>query len=150
MKLSKKLALLFITSWIVSTLLYLLYSNVVQEYFQRGERTIVLRYSIVLLVSVSFLIHLTVFILTNRTIVKKVRALNKEISIINRNNNLKGRIKETSTNDEFAVLAKDINNMFQSIEDSNKLIISNEKKYSRLVEGLDNGYAYFKILRSSG
>ena len=147
MKLSKKLALLFITSWIVSTLLYLLYSNVVQEYFQRGERTIVLRYSIVLLVSVSFLIHLTVFILTNRTIVKKVRALNKEISIINRNNNLKGRIKETSTNDEFAVLAKDINNMFQSIEDSNKLIISNEKKYSRLVEGLDNGYAYFKILR---
>ena len=147
MKLSKKLALLFVTSWILSTSLYLIYSNVVQEYFMQEERNMVLQYSIAILVSVSFLIHLSVYFITNKTVIKKVRALNKEISIINRNNNLKGRIKETTTNDEFAVLAKDINNMFQSIEDSNKLMVSNEKKYSRLVEGLDNGYAYFKILR---
>ena len=149
MKLSKKMALLFTSSWILTTASYIVYYNIVNQYLQQEEKQDVLKYSIILLISMNFIIHVLVFMITLRIIIKKVRGLNKEISVINRNNNLKGRIKEDSGNDEFGVLAKDINNMFQSIEDSNKLMISNEKKYSRLVEGLDNGYAYFKILRDN-
>lgn len=147
MNLTRKIGILFAISWIVSTSLYILYYNIAPMYFFNEDRRIFFKYSIIILISVSFLIHIFVFVISKRLIVKKVRSINKEISRINGNNNLKGRIKETNSNDEFAILAKDINNMFQSIEDSNKLIISNEKKYSRLVEGLDNGYAYFKILR---
>jgi diguanylate cyclase (GGDEF)-like protein len=148
-KLSRKIAFLFTASWTVSAILYLIYSKVMLNFFMEENRELCLKYSIIILVISSLLIHIIVYHRTNVLIKKKLRALNKEISMINTNNNPKGRIQENIDDDEFSILAKDLNNMFQSIEDSNKLMISNEKKYSRLVEGLDNGYAYFKILRDN-
>ena len=99
-----------------------------------------------LLIICNGIIHIVMLLVIQKSVKGKIVSLNKQINSINMNN--AGRIHDQSSGkDEFSRLIRDINSMFQSIEDKNRLIASNEKKYSQLVEGLDNGYAYFKLLR---
>lgn len=147
MKLSNKITIFFGTIFAITTLLF-----VAGGKYLRDHTSILANDNKVKIILIAFLVlNLLITIImmkgTKKIIRNKIKSLDKQISSINCNSDMKGRIQETEDNDEFARLARDINNMFQSIEDQNNLIISNEKKYSNLVEGLDNGYAYFKILR---
>ena len=143
MKLSNKIAAVFGISWIITTFSYVAVSGIfIKEPIAKLEEEKIILVSVI----INLLVHIIIFCFVNALIKRKIRSLNKQINNINMTN--KGRIHEESKGkDEFSKLIKDINIMFKSIEDKNKLIASNEKKYSQLVEGLDNGYAYFKILR---
>lgn len=147
MKLSKKITIFFGTIFVITTLLFIFSVT----YFKNNSSILAndnkMKILLIAIVAINLLITIVMVVGTKKIIINKIKSLDKQISSINCNSDMTGRIQETEDNDEFARLARDINNMFQSIEDQNNLIISNEKKYSNLVEGLDNGYAYFKILR---
>lgn len=149
MKISKRISMVFLFSAIITTLMYIaVYVWKIQEisfrelYTNKGYLS-----DIIAIFIVNILAHIIISLFVSKIITKKVRSIEIQISSINKNSDVKGRIENISGNDVFSELAKDINNMFQSIEDQNNTIISNEKKYSRLVDGLDNGYAYLKMLR---
>lgn len=149
MKISKRISVVFLFSEIITTLMYIaVYVWKVQGisfrelYTNKGYLS-----DIIAIFIINMLAHIIIALFVNKIITKKVRSIEIQISSINKNSDVKGRIEDVSGNDVFSELAKDINSMFQSIEDQNNTIISNEKKYSRLVDGLDNGYAYLKMLR---
>ncbi|MBU5487779.1 bifunctional diguanylate cyclase/phosphodiesterase [Clostridium sp. MSJ-8] len=149
MKISKRISVVFLFSEIITTLMYIaVYVWKIQGisfrelYTNKGYLS-----DIIAIFIINMLAHIIIALFVNKIITKKVRSIEIQISSINKNSDVKGRIEDVSGNDVFSELAKDINSMFQSIEDQNNTIISNEKKYSRLVDGLDNGYAYLKMLR---
>lgn len=149
MRISKRISVVFLFSALITTLMYIavymwkiqgvsleeLYSN--KEYLS----------DIITILVINILAHIIISLSVKAIITKKVKSIEVQISSINKNSDVKGRIEDISGNDVFSELANDINSMFQSIEDQNNTIISNEKKYSKLVDGLDNGYAYLKMLR---
>ena len=147
MKLSKKITVFFGTLFMITTLLF-----IISGLYLKNNSSILsddnkMKEVLIIFICINLFITIIMITGTKKIIRNKIKSLDKQISSINCNSDMKARIEETEDNDEFARLARDINNMFQSIEDQNNLIVSNEKKYSNLVEGLDNGYAYFKILR---
>lgn len=99
------------------------------------------------LIFINIIISTVILLIIEKIIIKRINDINRGINRINESQNLKDRIPDADGKDEISTLAKDINLMFQSLEDSNIKILSNERKYSKLVEGLDDGYAYFKLLR---
>lgn len=101
----------------------------------------------VLLIIISILFNAFLLAIIEKLVVKRLASLNKEINSIRHSKRLEQRIPDDNATDEIAMLTRDINAMFHSLEDYNKRILSNEQKYSKLVDGLDNGYALFKLLR---
>ncbi|MGG7176421.1 EAL domain-containing protein [Clostridium paraputrificum] len=100
----------------------------------------------IILICINILLNIILLILIEKLVVKRLNRINIGINKINDSKNLRDRIEEESGNDEITVLSKDINNMFKSLEESNTLVLSKEKKYSKLIDCLENGYAYFKVI----
>ena len=101
----------------------------------------------VLFIVISIIINIMVFLIIEKLVVRRISAINNEINNIKKSKSMERRLKPDNGTDEIATLTSDINEMFHSLEDYNKRILSNEQKYSKLVDGLDNGYALFKVLK---
>lgn len=146
MNLSKKIISLGIFNWLITTVLYVIAFKILFKTLDINVYPEKMKELVIFILIINAVIHTVMLIIIKRLIKNVLLSINNQINNINMSN--RGRIHDQSKGkDEFSILIRDINNMFQSIEDKNKLIASNEKKYSKLVEGLDNGYAYFKILR---
>ena len=102
--------------------------------------------SVVILV-INIIFNVMLLLVVEKLVVKRIAVVNNEINRIRQSKRLEQRVPEDNGKDEISVLTKDINAMFESLQDYNNIILSNEKKYSKLVDGLDNGYALFKLLR---
>lgn len=101
--------------------------------------------ALLIIISISFNAFLLAII--EKLVVRRIASVNKEINSIKKSKRLEQRIPDDKGSDEISILTRDINDMFNSLEDYNKRTLSNEQKYSKLVDGLDNGYALFKLLR---
>ena len=76
-------------------------------------------------------------------VVKRVERISEGINRIKEHKDLKERLELDNSSDEISKLTSDINEMFDALETSNNLFMENEEKSIKLLEGLDNGYAYF-------
>lgn len=79
------------------------------------------------------------FLLINKKIIRPIENMSKEVRNIVVDDYGKGAITEYG-NDEFAVLAKDINGMLSKIYMNNKEIKENEKKINMVLDGSNAGY----------
>lgn len=149
MKLSKKLVLFFGFIWAISIGIIYFSLNYIFPLINNSDAEKSLNILFLFLVVFIGIILTVIYLITRRLIAKKVSNINNQINQINTTSHHQERLKEIDNDDEFGKLARDINTIFQSIEDTNGIIISNEKKYSKLVEGLNDGYAYFKILKDN-
>ncbi|NLK95530.1 MAG: EAL domain-containing protein [Clostridiales bacterium] len=149
MKLAKKFIVFFGSIWILSTLAIIFSSSYVIKFIQSSDIEKNLKILFLFIIIFNAIILVIIYIVTRKLIGKKVSKLNYQINQINTTSNPQERLTEIDDNDEFGQLARDINTIFQSIEDTNDIVVSNEKKYSTLVEGLNDGYAYFKILKDN-
>lgn len=95
---------------------------------------------------ISLAINIFIYRVIERVVVRRIQKLNEGINNINTSKSLNTRIDGIEGNDEISKLSKDINNMFDTLETSNEIISKNEKKYSKLLDSLTNGFAYLKIL----
>lgn len=147
MKITRKILIIYTLIWIFTSALIVVSSDYLKEVMYEESIKDVLNNATYILIAINCFVVLIMGVITTRIFEKKITLLNTEINNINTNNTTSGRIHES--NDEFSVLIKDINSMFQSMEEKNNIIAYNEKKYSTILEGLDNGYAYFKILKDA-
>lgn len=105
----------------------------------------------VIFLFLNFIVDVSLIIIMKRMVVKRVEKINEGIRNVKDRTGLKERLEVDHSKDEITKLTKDINQMFDDLEESNKLYMENEEKSSKLLEGLDNGYAYFeKILDEEG
>ena len=147
MKITRKILIIYTLIWIFTSALIVVSSDYLKEVMYEESIKDVLNNATYILIAINCFVVLIMGVITTRIFEKKITLLNTEINNINTNNTTSGRIHESK--DEFSVLIKDINSMFQSMEEKNNIIAYNEKKYSTILEGLDNGYAYFKILKDA-
>lgn len=110
--------------------------------------------------STQFSVHINTFILTlmgiivniilwliiKKIVVERIVKVNKDINVINKTRSFTGRIPDTDKKDEIGILTKDINEMFDSLQNAHEEIISNDKKYSTLLECMTNAFANCKII----
>lgn len=101
----------------------------------------------VLILCINLVFNFILLLIIEKLVVRRIEVVNKEINRIRQSKRLEQRLPQDKGNDEISILTRDINTMFESLQDYNNRILSNEKKYSRLVDGLDNGYALFKLIR---
>lgn len=99
-----------------------------------------------ILIISNILINIMLFMIIKKIVVKRVYKINESINNINTTKSLKYRIEGVEGNDEISALTKDINNMFDTLECSNEIILKNEIKYSKLFNSLTNGFVYLKII----
>ena len=76
-------------------------------------------------------------------VIKRVERISEGVNRIKEHKDLKERLELDNSSDEISKLTSDINEMFDALETSNNLFMENEEKSIKLLEGLDNGYAYF-------
>ena len=147
MKITRKILIIYTFIWIFTSVFIVVSSDYMKEVMYEESIKDVLDNATYILIAINCFVVLIMGVITTRIFEKKITLLNTEINNINTNNTTSGRIHESK--DEFSILIKDINSMFQSMEEKNNIIAYNEKKYSTILEGLDNGYAYFKILKDA-
>lgn len=119
--------------------------SVVRESTNRNIRILSLL-SILILIIVNYLL----LTMIKKLVVKRIEKINKEINEITKSKNFNKGIEEDGRTDEIANLIKDINSMFSALENTNNLILYKEKKYSKLINSLNNGYGYFRIIYNTG
>ena len=100
-----------------------------------------------IILGINLFFNVLLLMIIEKLVVRRISVVNKEINSIKQSKRLEQRVPQDNGSDEISTLTRDINNMFESLQDYNGRILSNEKKYSKLVDGLDNGYALFKLLR---
>ncbi|MGL4774714.1 MAG: EAL domain-containing protein [Clostridium sp.] len=84
----------------------------------------------ILIVILCLIINLVVYILIERLVVRRIIRINDEVNKIRESKQISDRIKEEIGNDEISILSRDINYMINVLEDSNNVIIENQKKFS--------------------
>lgn len=97
----------------------------------------------VIFISINIIINLILIVLMKNIVVKRVERISEGINRIKEHKDLKERLELDNSSDEISKLTSDINEMFDALETSNNLFMENEEKSIKLLEGLDNGYAYF-------
>ena len=97
----------------------------------------------VMFISINLIINIILIVLMKNIVIKRVERISEGINRIKENKDLKERLDLDNSSDEISKLTSDINEMFDALETSNNLFMENEEKSIKLLEGLDNGYAYF-------
>lgn len=102
----------------------------------------------ILMLVIQITIFLSINIILYRIIENVlIKRINKITKGINDAKSLDYRIEDIKGNDEISLLAKDVNKMLNTLEESNNIIIKSNVKYTKLFNSLTNGIAYVKIIR---
>ncbi len=83
-------------------------------------------------------VFLVVFFL-ERSILSRLIQLSREIKAIGESYDLAKRLRFAHMDNEFGVVAREINNMLQNIQDSHSMIRASEEKYRTLIEQAIDG-----------
>ena len=131
MKITRKILIIYTLIWIFTSVLIVVSSDYLKEVMYEESIKDVLDNATYILIAINCFVVLIMGVITTRIFEKKITLLNTEINNINTNNTTSGRIHESK--DEFSILIKDINSMFQSMEEKNNIIAYNEKKIQNWV-----------------
>lgn len=101
----------------------------------------------IVFICISIIINIILLLIIRNMVLKRIERINKGINRVRESKGLEERLTVDNGKDEISILTNDINSMFDALEESNKLFMENEEKSSKLLEGLDNGYAYFGEVR---
>lgn len=126
-----------------------------EQYYIKVTEPLVVRSSTVnnnkilsgILIIITIGVNLSLLLFMQKFVVRRIEKINKGINNVKENVNLEERLEEDTGNDEISILTRDINEMFSALELSNRLFIENEEKSSKLLEGLNDGYAYFSEVK---
>lgn len=102
----------------------------------------------VLFVAINLIVNAILLMIMKNIFVKKIESVSEGINEIKINKDLSRRIKVDKSYEEIYALSKNINDMCDALEESNRLFRENEEKSSKLLEGLENGYLYFSEVRN--
>lgn len=101
-----------------------------RDIYQQGQKS--LFYLVVSLTGVGIIFGVTILLLLERVVLKRVTSLSKEVETIGNQNNLALRVKE-SGNDEISLLSYSINGMLEKIEVGAKQLAVEQEKAERLL-----------------
>lgn len=101
-----------------------------------------------LLIILCSVINILVWILINKILVKPVFKMNQQIKNISDTRDFTSRLEPLDTQDEIGILTRDVNQMLDALEEVQVENRLKDKKYSTLLQSMNNAFATCKIIYS--